>query len=230
MAENWLSRTETLLGREAMERLGNAHVAVFGLGGVGGHCAEALVRSGIGHISLFDKDIVSVTNINRQLIATTSTVGQPKAEALKNRLAEIAPAAEIIARQMFYLPENADEVDLTQYDYIVDAVDNVSAKLELAVRAKAGAIPIISAMGAGNKLDPTLFRIADIAQTKVCPLARVMRRELKKRGIEHLKVVYSEEEPVRVGERMPASIAFCPPVMGMILASAVVRELAGGRG
>ena len=224
----WLERTELLLGSEALARLGQARVALFGVGGVGGHCAEALIRSGIGALDLYDKDVVSVTNINRQLIATTQTIGMPKVLAMRERLLCINPQARIGAYQIFYLPETADQISLAQYTYIVDAVDTVTAKVELALRAQAAGIPIISAMGAGNKLNPALFRVADLSQTSVCPLARVMCRELKKRGVCSMKVVYSPEAPIRpAGASAPGSTAFCPSVAGLIMAGEVVRDLCG---
>ena len=228
------SRTEALLGADAMARLKNARVAVFGIGGVGGYAAEALARSGIGTLTLVDSDRIALSNINRQIIALHSTVGQYKVEAMKARILDINPAAEVIARPVFYLPETAKQFDFTQYDYVVDAVDTIAAKLSLAEAARAAETPIISAMGAGNKLDPVAFQVADIAKTTVCPLARVMRRELKKRGIPHLKVVYSQEPPLSpagTGEedntrrQNPGSVAFVPPVMGLILAGEVVKDL-----
>ena len=236
---NPFARTERLLGPAAMARLKAARVAVFGLGGVGGHAAEALARSGVGALELFDGDTVALTNLNRQLVATRDTLGMPKADALAARLKAIVPEAEIVPRRMFYLPENAGEVDLSRFDYIVDAVDTVAAKVELAVRA---GVPIISAMGAGNKLDPTQLVIGDIYATSVCPLARVMRRELRRRGVERLKVAWSMEPPVQpLGELppeerpkegaprrdVPGSTAFVPPAMGLAIAAAVVRDLAG---
>ena len=239
---NPFARTERLLGPAAMVRLKGARVAVFGLGGVGGHAAEALARSGVGALELFDGDTVAVTNLNRQLVATRDTLGQYKADALAARLKSIVPEAEIVPRRMFYLPENADGVDLSRFDYIVDAVDTVAAKLELAVRAQVLRVPIISAMGAGNKLDPTKLVIGDIYATSVCPLARVMRRELRRRGVERLKVAWSTEPPAQpLGELppeerpkegaprrdVPGSTAFVPPAMGMAIAAAVVRDLAG---
>lgn len=229
--EVW-DRTRQMLGDEAMERLNNARVAVFGIGGVGGACAEALVRGGIGTLDLIDKDEVSITNLNRQIFATMDMVGKPKVEAAKTRLLAINPDLTLNLYQTFYLPETADTFDLSQYDYIVDAVDTVTAKLELAVRAHNAGVPLISAMGAGNKLDATGFCVADIYETSVCPLAKVMRRELKQRGIKNLKVVYSKEEPFSKGavdadgKRIPASVSFVPPVMGMILAGEVITEIA----
>lgn len=230
------SRTELILGKEAMERLARARVAVFGIGGVGGYAAEALARSGVGALELIDSDTVSESNINRQIIALHSTVGKFKTDAAAERLRDINPELRITARNTFFTPENAGEFDFAQYDYIVDAIDTVSGKIELAVRAEMAGTPVISAMGAGNKLDPAAFEVADIYSTSVCPLARVMRRELKKRGVGALKVVYSRETPVvpRGGEtgadergRAPGSVAFVPPVVGLIIAGEVVRDIAG---
>lgn len=229
----YFTRTELLLGTQAMQKLTSARVAVFGVGGVGGYVVEALVRSGIGAIDIFDKDVVDVSNINRQLIATLDTVGRPKTDVLKERIYSINPDCRVTAHQCFYLPENADEYDLSEYSYIVDAIDTVSAKLELAVRAKAAGVPILSAMGAGNKLDPTAFKVADISKTSMCPLAKVMRRELRKRGICHLKVVYSEEPPRKCekysenGKPIPGSVAFVPSVAGLIIAGEVIKDIAG---
>ncbi len=227
------TRTRLLLGDAAMEKLKNAHVAVFGLGGVGGACAEALCRGGVGALTLVDRDTVGVTNLNRQLLATRGTLGLPKTEAAARRLADIDPTCRVTARKVFFLPETAGDFDFSQFDYVVDAVDTVTAKLLLVERAKDAGTPIICAMGAGNKLDPTAFRVADIADTRVCPLARVMRRELKKRGVEGVKVVYSAEPPVEIereaAERrvkdVPGSVSFVPGVMGMILAGEVVKDL-----
>ena len=227
-------RTALIFGDEGMSRLQASRVAVFGVGGVGGHCVQALARAGVGALDVFDDDVVSVTNINRQAVAMTSTLGRPKVEVIRDQVLDINPEAVVSPHRMFYTPENADEVDLSVYDYIVDAIDTVSAKLELIVRAKALGVPVISAMGAGNKLDPTRFETADLSKTSVCPLCRVMRTQLKKRGIVHHKVVYSKEEPLRIvadeanGRHAPGSVSFVPPVMGMILAGEVIRELAGG--
>lgn len=227
------------MGREGMQRLEASRVAVFGLGGVGGHAAEALARSGVGALDLFDNDTVSLTNLNRQLIATRDTIGMPKTEAMANRLLSINPDLRVEARQMFYLPENADEVDLSVYDYVIDAIDTVSAKLELAVRCDRMDVKLISAMGAGNKLDPTKLVVTDINQTSVCRLARVMRQELRKRGVQRLKVCYSTEpaitpisedgteQPMPGKRQTPGSTSFVPSVMGLIIAGQVVRELAG---
>lgn len=211
---NQFSRTEILLGKSAMEALSRCRVAVFGIGGVGGYVCEALVRSGIGAFDLIDDDQVCLTNLNRQIIATRNTVGKYKADVMKERMLEINPSADIRVHKCFFLPENADEFPFEEYDYVVDAVDTVTAKLELIMKAEKMDIPIISAMGAGNKLDPGRFRVSDIYQTKVCPLARVMRRELKKRGVDRLKVVYSDEPPVRPVDDMAISCrshCICPP-------------------
>ncbi|MBR5799001.1 MAG: tRNA threonylcarbamoyladenosine dehydratase [Lachnospiraceae bacterium] len=189
-------RTRLLLGEAAMERLSGAHVAVFGIGGVGGYVVEALARSGVGRFTLVDNDTVALSNLNRQIIATMDTVGRPKTEVMRERILSINPDAEIICYPMFYLPEHADEIDFSGFDYIVDAIDTVTAKISLVMQAKEAGVPIISSMGTGNKTDPTGLKIADIYETSVCPLAKVMRRELRKRGIERLKVVYSEEEPI----------------------------------
>ena len=190
------ARTEILLGREAMERLAHSRVAVFGIGGVGGYVCEALARSGVGSLDLIDDDKVCLSNLNRQIIATYKTIGRYKTDVMRERILEINPEAEVRVHQCFFLPENADSFPFREYDYVVDAVDTVTAKIELALRAQAQNVPVISSMGAGNKLDASAFRVADIYETRVCPLARVMRRELKKRNVEHLKVVYSEEEPL----------------------------------
>ena len=247
---NEFSRTELLLGAEGMEKLRRARVAIFGVGGVGCYAAEALARSGVGAIALFDDDKICLTNINRQLIATRKTVGKKKVEVMRERILDINPKAEVEVHETFYTAENADEFDLTRYDYIVDAIDTISCKLALIERAKAGGVAIISCMGAGNKLDPTRFEVADIYQTSVCPLARVMRNELRKRKIASLKVVYSREVPMTpadddansckyhcicppgtkrkctIRRQVPGSISFVPPVAGLILAGEVVRDLA----
>ncbi len=244
------SRTELLLGPEAMDKLKNATVAVFGVGGVGSFTVEALARSGIGGIALFDDDKVCVTNINRQLIATHETVGQSKVDAAKERILSINPDCRVETNACFYTVNNADQYDLSRYSYIVDAIDTVSSKLKLIERAKAANVPIISCMGAGNKLDPTRFEVADIYQTSVCPLAKVMRHELRARGVEKLKVVYSKEEAIKpredsalscktgcvcppgslrncnVRRQVPGSIAFVPSVAGLILAGEVIKDLA----
>ena len=226
------SRTAYVYGEEAINKLSQARVAVFGVGGVGGYICEALCRAGVGHIDVFDRDTVSLSNINRQIIALHSTVGRPKVEVIKERMLDINPDCDINAYNVFYLPENADEFDLSGYDYIADAVDTVAAKLEIAERAYKNGVPVISAMGAGNKTDPTRFEIADINDTTVCPLARVMRRELKARGIKKYKVVYSKEEPRKSGvidpesgKAIPGSLSFVPSAMGLIMASAIVNDL-----
>lgn len=235
-----LERTALLLGEAGIKKLKNARVAVFGIGGVGGYVAEALARSGVGELDLVDKDEVSVSNINRQIIATTKTVGRPKVEVMRERIAEINPDIVVHTHQCFFLPENAVEFDFASFDYVVDAVDTVTAKLALVEKAKEAGIPIISSMGAGNKLDPSRFEVTDIYKTSVCPLAKVMRRELKKRGIKKLKVVYSREEPLvpqygadfvpEAGRRAtPGSIAFVPSVAGLLLAGEVVKDIVGER-
>ncbi len=216
-----------------MRRLAAARVAVFGLGGVGGSAAEALARSGIGALDLIDRDVVSLTDLNRQIISTFGALGRDKAEVAAERIAAVAPDCTVTARKIFFLPETADMFDFGQYDYVVDAVDNVTAKIALVLAAREADVPIVSCMGTGNKLDPSRLCVGDLAKTRVCPLARVMRRELKKRGILHLKVVYSEEEPIppkdaEAGKRLPpGSTAFVPPAAGLLLASVVVREIAG---
>ena len=246
---NQFSRTQLLLGQESMKKLAKSRVAVFGIGGVGGYVCEALVRSGVGAFDLIDDDKVCLTNLNRQIIATRKTVGQYKAEVMAERIREINPDADIRIHKCFFLPENADEFPFSEYDYIVDAVDTVTAKLALVMKANELHIPIISSMGAGNKLDPTAFRVADIYKTKVCPLAKVMRIECRKRRIKKLKVVYSEEVPTRPIEDMsiscrthcicppgaqhkcterrdiPGSTAFVPSVVGLIIAGEVVKDL-----
>ena len=228
------SRTALLLGEDTVNTLAGKSVAVFGVGGVGGYVVEALARSGVGKITLFDKDVVDITNINRQIIALESTVGRYKCDVMKERILDINPSAEVVCHNVFYLPENADEFPLDQYDYVVDAIDNVAAKIELAVRTHKAGVRMISAMGAGNKTDPTRFEVTDIYKTTVCPLARVMRRELKARGIPSLKVVYSREEakkPIPPSEgdtstRLPtASVAFVPSVAGLIIAREVILDL-----
>lgn len=225
------SRTALLLGEEAMERLSRSRVAVFGVGGVGGYVCEALARSGVGALDLIDKDQVALSNINRQIIATHKTVGRDKTDVMRERILDINPDAEVRVYPCFFLPETADRFPFSEYDYVVDAVDTVTAKIELAVRAQEAHVPMISSMGAGNKLDASAFRVADIFETRVCPLARVMRRELKKRNVEHLKVVYSEEEPLKQEEslkqegKLIGSVAFVPSVAGLILAGEVVKDL-----
>ncbi len=250
--ENQFSRTQLLLGREAMERLAGARVAVFGIGGVGGYVCEALVRSGVGAFDLIDNDKVSLTNLNRQIIATRKTLGRYKTEVMKERMLDINPDADICIHSCFFLPKNAQEFHFEAYDYVVDAVDTVTAKIEIILKAQKAGVPVISSMGAGNKLEAGGFRAADIYETKMCPLAKVMRRELKKRGVKKLKVVYSEEEPrkpvykeaedgaaedrslpeegeICAGRRdIPGSVAFVPSAAGLVIAGEVVKELAGG--
>ena len=219
-------RTELLLGREALEKLEGKKVAVFGVGGVGGYVCEALARTGVGHFELIDKDTVSLSNINRQIIALRSTVGRYKVDVMKERIADINPDAEVNARKMFFLPETAGEFCFEGLDYVVDAVDTVTAKIEIIMRCKELGIPVISSMGAGNKLDPTRFRVADIYKTTMCPLAKVMRREMKKRGVKKLKVVFSDEMPQPVTKkRTPGSIAFSPSVAGLVIAGEVIKDL-----
>ncbi|MBD5144948.1 MAG: tRNA threonylcarbamoyladenosine dehydratase [Ruminococcus sp.] len=232
---NQFSRTELLLGSKGMEKLKNSRVAVFGIGGVGGHAAEALARSGVGALDLIDSDVISLTNINRQIIATLDKVGQYKTDVMKERIALINPEAEVTTYRKFFLPENSEEFDFTRYDYVIDAVDTVSAKIELVMKAQAAGIPIICSMGAGNKLDPVAFEVADLYATSVCPLARVMRTELRKRGVKKLKVVYSKEPPItplpsdeECGKRtVPGSTAFVPSVAGLIIAGEVIKDLCG---
>lgn len=220
------SRTRLLLGNQAMQKLSGSRVAVFGVGGVGGYVAEALARSGVGALDLIDHDQVSLSNINRQIIALHSTIGEYKVDVMKSRIAEINPACQVLAHRCFFLPETKDEFDFSDYDYVVDAVDTVTAKIQLILQAQKAEIPVISSMGAGNKLNPAEFEVADIYHTSVCPLARVMRRELKRRGVEKLKVVYSKEEPKDCGgQRVPGSTAFVPSVAGLIIASEVVKDL-----
>lgn len=241
--ETWCSRTEILLGEESIQKLEKAKVAVFGIGGVGGFAAEALARSGVGHLELIDHDTVSVSNINRQIVALHSTVGKYKVDVMKERILDINPNISVIAHKCFYLPETAEQFDFSNYDYVVDCIDTVTGKLQLVEAAKAAGVPIICSMGAGNKLDPTAFEVADISKTSVCPLAKVMRRELKKRNIKNVKVVYSKEEPVEAkiknqekdvnvsqengGRRksIPGSCAFVPSVAGLILAGEVIKDL-----
>ena len=245
IVENRFSRTQLLLGPDAMDKLAASHVAVFGVGGVGGYVCAALARSGVGRFDLIDADEVSLTNINRQIIATTSTVGRKKVEVMRERILDINPDAQVHVEARFFLPENADEFPFQEYDYVVDAVDMVAAKLTLAVVCQERGIALMSSMGAGNKLDPCAFKVADIFDTSVCPLARVMRRELRKRGVKKLKVVYSQEVPVRPydegigggrsidenvtgGGTVPGSTAFVPSVAGLIIAGEVVKDLTSG--
>ena len=230
------SRTEILLGEAAMERLYNARVAVFGVGGVGGYVVEALARCGIGQLDLCDSDTVSISNINRQILATHSTVGKLKVDVAKARILDINPNCDVRTYPCFYLPDTADQFDFTQYDYIVDCIDTVTGKLQLVERAVEAGTPIICSMGTGNKLDPSAFQVADISKTSMCPLSRIMRKELKKRGINHLKVVYSQEEALKpvgteeecalLGKRqIPGSTAFVPGTAGLILAGEVIKDL-----
>lgn len=236
-------RTEMLLGKEAMEKIKNSHVAVFGVGGVGGYVVEALARSGVKKFDLIDNDTVALSNINRQIIATHSSVGKYKVDVMKERILDINPEALVNVYKCFFLPENSGDFDFSKYAYIVDAIDTVTAKLELIVRAKEANVPIISSMGTGNKLDPTKLEVTDIYKTEVCPLARVMRNELKKRGIKKLKVVYSKEQPIKVKKKeneqitsenmgrikdVPGSVAFVPSVAGLIIAGQVIGDIIGG--
>ena len=238
---NPYSRTRFLLGENVMQKLKNAHVAVFGLGGVGGYVVEALARSGIGTLTLVDHDTVSISNINRQILATAETIGMDKTTAAAQRVHAINPEIRVIPRKIFYLPDTADQFDFTEYDYVVDAIDTITGKLMLIQDANAAGTPIISSMGTGNKLDPTAFQVADIYETSVCPLARIVRKECKKRGIKQLKVVYSTEEPIKTAlpendpawaelpegrNALPGSVCFVPAVAGMILAGEVLKDLA----
>ena len=232
--EDMFSRTRMLLGDAAMDRLKAARVAVFGIGGVGGHAMEALARSGVGALDLVDSDRVALSNLNRQIIATRDTLGMLKVEAAKARVLSINPDCAVETWPVFFLPETADRFDFTQYDYVIDAIDTVAGKLRLIEAAKAAGVPVISSMGAGNKLDATAFRVADISETSVCPLARIMRRELKKRGIDHVKVVFSTEpalvpaptEEPTARRSTPGSTAFVPAVAGLILAGEVIKDIA----
>lgn len=237
--ENQFIRTQMLVGKQGIEKLKNSTVAVFGIGGVGGYTVEALARSGVGTIVIIDNDTVSLSNINRQIIATHDTLGMLKTDAAEMRIKSINPDCTVIKHNCFFLPENADSFDFSKYDYIVDAIDTVSGKIELVMKAVSVGTPIISSMGAGNKLDPTQFEVADISKTSVCPLARVMRRELKKRGVNHLKVVYSKEQAITPFEAdeikdekdfarrrsLPGSVAFVPSVAGLIIAGEVIKDL-----
>ncbi len=235
---NQFSRTELLIGKTAVDNLKNKRVAIFGIGGVGGYVCEALVRSGVGHFDLIDNDDVSLTNINRQIIALHSTIGRDKVEVMKERMLDINPEVDVTIHKCFFLPENADSFNFKEYDYVVDAVDTVTAKLQIIMCCKENGIPVISSMGTGNKLDPSRFTVADIYDTIMCPLAKVMRKELKKRGVDDLKVVYSDEKPLEQSQdvdevelpadgrrAVPGSSAFCPSVAGLILASEVVKDL-----
>ena len=237
------SRTELLLGTEAMEKLSKARVAVFGVGGVGGYVVEALVRNGVGALDIIDNDIVSLSNLNRQIIATRKTVGQYKVDVMKERMLDINPECKVVTHKCFYLPETKDQFDFSDYDYVVDAIDTVTGKIQLVMQAEESNTPIISSMGAGNKLNPAEFEVADIYKTSVCPLAKVMRHELKKRGIKKLKVVYSkekamtpdknaaaaqEEKETGIKKAVPGSTAFVPSVAGLIIASEVIKDIALG--
>lgn len=229
-----LKRTELLLGRESIEKLKNSYIAIFGIGGVGGYTAEALARSGVGKLDLIDNDTVALSNINRQIIALHSTVGRYKVDVMKERIYDINPDAEVNAIRCFFLPENKDEFDFGKYDYIVDAVDTVSAKIAIIEEAKRAGVPVISSMGAGNKLHPEMFELADISKTSVCPLAKVMRNELKKRRITDVKAVYSKEPPIKPdlideksGKPVPGSISFVPSAAGLIIAGEIIRQLTG---
>ena len=237
-------RTRMLIGSQGAEKLSHAKVLVFGVGGVGGYVCEALARAGVGSIDVVDKDVVDITNLNRQIIATHNTVGRPKVEVIKERILSINPDARVEAKMCFYLPEKADEFDFSSYDYVVDAVDNVTAKIDIICQAKKAGVKVISSMGTGNKLDPTCFKVADIEKTKVCPLAKVVRKELNKRHIKGVKVVYSEETPIKPGNgygdnsscdecrntdtgRVPASISFVPSVAGLIIGGEVIKDIIG---
>lgn len=239
---NEFSRTELLIGQAALEKLQNSRVAIFGVGGVGGYVCEALVRSGVGHFDLIDNDTVSLTNINRQIIALHSTIGKLKVDVMKERMLDINPDVDVLVHPCFYLPETADQFDFSNYDYVVDAIDTVTGKIEIIVQADAHQVPVISSMGAGNKLNPAMMEVSDIYKTSVCPLARVMRRELKKRHIKHCKVVYSKEKAIQpfqaslekyvadseenfTKKSIPGSTAFVPSVAGLILASEVIKDL-----
>lgn len=217
-------RTVNLLGKEALDIISKSRVIVFGVGGVGGYVIEALARCGVGYIDLVDRDVVSESNINRQIIATYNTIGRYKTEVMRDRIMSINPHAKVNIYNMFYLPENSGEIDLSVYDYVVDAVDTVTAKIEIISSAKKCGVPVISSMGTGNKLNPMGFEVADISKTSVCPLAKVMRKELKKRGISDVKVVYSKEEPVSKSQ-VPGSVSFVPSVAGLIIASEVTKDL-----
>lgn len=227
------SRFELLIGEEKLQQLQNSHVLVFGVGGVGGYVVEALVRSGIGHITIVDNDEVSLTNLNRQIIATRETIGKKKVEVMRERILSINPDCFVTGLEMFYLPENADTIDLTKYDYVVDAIDTITSKIELAIRCEKLNVPLISSMGTGNKLNPAMLEVSDIYKTSVCPLAKVMRKELKTRGIKHLKVVYSKELPIRPRQSneptnkrtVPGSSAFVPSSAGLLIASEVIKDL-----
>ena len=224
--EDRLQRTEMLIGEEGIQKLSQAHVAVFGIGGVGGYVVEALARCGVGELTLVDRDVVSSTNLNRQIIALRSTVDQLKTQVMKARIADISPDIKVHTKDVFFLPENSHTFPFEDYDYVVDAVDTVTAKIEIIMKCQELGIPVISSMGTGNKLDPSKLQLADIYKTTMCPLAKVMRKELKTRGVKRLKVVYSTEEPV-ANHRTPGSISFVPASAGLLIASAVVRDLIG---
>ena len=223
--ENQYRRTEMLIGEDGVNRLRRSSVIIFGVGGVGSYVTEGLARAGIGSITVVDKDCIDITNINRQIPALHSTVGRPKAEVIAERIRDINPECRVVAEECFFLPDTADRFDFSEYDHVIDAIDNVTGKIALAEKAFREGTPIISSMGTGNKLDPTAFRVADIEKTRVCPLARVMRHELRKRGVHGLKVVYSEEEPVKTGSRTPGSVSFVPSVAGLIIAGEVIKSL-----
>ncbi len=233
MSETFI-RTEMLIGTEGMERLKSARVAIFGIGGVGGYTAEALARSGVGALDLIDNDTVSESNLNRQIIALRSNIGQYKTDVAKARINDINPECKVTAHNLFFMPDTANSIDFSQYDYVVDAIDTITGKIEIIMRAKVAGVPVISSMGAGNKLDPTAFEVSDIYKTSVCPLARVMRREMKKRGVDSLKVVYSGEEAISPkisgitqlsGKPVAGSCAFVPSVAGLIIAGEVIKDL-----
>lgn len=224
--ETQFSRTETLIGAEALQKLKTSHVAIFGIGGVGGSVLEALVRAGVGKVDIIDNDVVNLTNINRQIIALHSTLGKSKVKVAKERVLDINPNLIIKTHELFFSPETTVQFDFAQYDYVVDAIDSVTGKIELVLKSQNANTPIISSMGTGNKLFPELFEITDIYKTSVCPLAKVMRTELKKRGVKKLKVLYSKETPIKKeGQRVPASISFTPTAAGLIIAGEVVRDL-----
>lgn len=227
----YFTRTEWLIGTKGIQKLRNARIAVFGVGGVGGYVVEALARSGVGSITVFDRDTIAPSNLNRQIIATVDNIGRDKVDVIKERILSINPSCEVNVYKCFYMPENAESYDLSSYNYVVDAIDTVTAKIELAVRTENLKIPFISCMGTGNKLDPAKLKVTDISKTRICPLARVMRRELRKRGILHLKVLYSDEEPIKNescfenGKMVPGSVAFVPSVAGLMIAAEVVRDI-----
>ena len=225
MSDNQFERTERVLGTDKVNSLHNRSVAVFGIGGVGGYTCEALARAGVGHLTIIDKDVVDITNINRQIIALHSTIGHKKTEVMKARLLDINPDIEVTVYDMFFLPETSDEIDFSRFDYVADCVDTVTAKLEIIRKAKEAEVQIISSMGTGNKLDPTKFEITDISKTSVCPLAKVMRRECKERGFFDVKVLYSKEEPVKTGVREPGSLSYVPSVAGLLIAGEIISDL-----